>query len=478
MIGTVVAGQQADNRFFPRYASSAAAQIGKNLAMTESFGVYGFGLSYDQMRYVLGFQAIRGITAMNLMVVSYAREGYNMSQEAPGFSEIQACHRDLPVFNQYVERLSYVCSCGNRVCDTALYYPINDIWGGLHAGSVVSEYESLGRRMEARGIDFDIVDDDVILQSAELCNGVISMGNAKYRKIAIPHNAYLAPAIKECLSVFEASGGTVVSDAELFVPDITIRGGSEKVRVMRRLDDGKDLICLFNESTELNAFSVDINGRSGYFVDITSGCLKNINVSADGYVNVILECGECCALYLTEEAMPVTKEIRAEKMITLDGLYTFRRINQFVIGELYPEYYDINETPIPAQLGEWSSMTGRDFSGSGMYETFFAYTGDDAILDLGDVRHTCEVFLNGRSLGVRVMKPYRYEIPAESLLEYNQLQIRVSNTPGNQHQYTKSFDKYKPWQLSVYKGAQDTFDRDTLDSGLYGPVTIWSANKS
>ena len=113
-----------------------------------------------------------------------------------------------------------------------------------------------------------------------------------------------------------------------------------------------------------------------------------------------------------------------------------------------------------------------------MYETEFSYAGGDAILDLGEVRHTCEVFINGKSLGVRVMKPYRYEIPAELLLENNLLQIRVSNTPGNQHQYTRSFDKYQPWQLSVYRGAQDIFDRDSLDSGLYGPVVLRSAKRT
>ena len=71
------------------------------------------------------------------------------------------------------------------------------------------------------------------------------------------------------------------------------------------------------------------------------------------------------------------------------------------------------------------------------------------------------------------MKPYRYEIPAEMLKGENLLEIRVSNTPGNQHQFTKSFDKYRPWQLSIYKIAEDVFDRDTIDSGLYGPVTLY-----
>ncbi|MBQ7596440.1 MAG: hypothetical protein IJU45_07240, partial [Clostridia bacterium] len=42
----------AYNGFFPRYASSAAAQNGTNLAMTEIFGVAGPGLTYELMRYI------------------------------------------------------------------------------------------------------------------------------------------------------------------------------------------------------------------------------------------------------------------------------------------------------------------------------------------------------------------------------------------------------------------------------------------
>lgn len=471
-IGDRPAGKQSENRFFPRYASSAASQTGSSIAMSESFAVYGFGISFEQMRFVLGFQAIRGINAMNIMLISYSREGYNMSQEAPNFSENQACHRDLPIFNRYIERLSYVCSRGKRLCDTALYYPVNDIWGKLHADEVVSAYETLGHDMETRGIDFDIVDDDVILQSPSLKNGVISMGNAKYRKIAIPHSAYLAPKVKECLSEFVSGGGAVVFNADRLIPDIHIHNGNGNIRTMHRIINGKDFLCLFNESSDKNTFTVDVKGTCGYYIDITAGIIKKLDISEDGYADVTLESGESCALYLTEETLPVYTEVKAENPLSVLDDFTFRRTEKFVIGELYPEFYEIEESPIPVKLGEWSDMTGRDFSGSGIYETHFKNTEKNTVLDLGDVRHTCEVFLNGKSLGVRVMKPYRYEISADMMIEENLLQIRVSNTPGNQHQYTKSFDKYKSWQLSGYKGVQDIFDRDTLDSGLLGPVTL------
>ncbi len=472
-LGNGGSSTQAENRFFPRYASSAAAQTGGSEAMTESFGIYGPGLTFGIMRYVLGFQAVRGVTVMNLMAFTSAREGYTMAQSAPSFSEIQGCHRDIPTFNRYLERLSYAFTRGERVCDTALYYPVNDFWGWdwVHAASVAAEYDGLGAAIERRGIDFDIADDDLILQSPDLKKGVLSMGNAKYNKLAIPKSAYISPEVKAALDGFVKGGGKVVYDAAGLTPDVNIRGGDGYIRVMRRTVGGRDYICLYNESEKKETFAVDVGGRGGYLLDITFGAVHKLAV-AGGFAEITLESGESAILYLTDEALDVRELPTLKNRAVLEGPYTFRRLDRFVIGERFPEYEKIDEAPAPMALGEWSGATGRDFTGSGLYETRFNFDGGPAVLDLGDVRYTCEVFLNGKSLGVRVMKPYRYEIPADALKKENLLQIRVSNTPANQHRFTKSFDKYRPWQLSIYKPAQDVFDSDSLDSGLYGPVTL------
>ena len=70
------------------------------------------------------------------------------------------------------------------------------------------------------------------------------------------------------------------------------------------------------------------------------------------------------------------------------------------------------------------------------------------------------------------MRPFVYEIPSELLKDDNKLEIKVTNTPGNQYQFTKSLEKWGDWQMSPYAERQMLFDRDTLDSGLYGPVKI------
>jgi hypothetical protein len=70
------------------------------------------------------------------------------------------------------------------------------------------------------------------------------------------------------------------------------------------------------------------------------------------------------------------------------------------------------------------------------------------------------------------MPPYRYDLPSDVLEDSNVLEIRVSNTPSNQYQFTDSFDKWGKWQLTPYHERQLLFDRDVLESGLYGPVKI------
>ena len=62
------------NEFFPRMASSAARQQGHSKCLSESFAVYGAQVTPELMRYVVNYQAVRGISLYNFMVISYDRK--------------------------------------------------------------------------------------------------------------------------------------------------------------------------------------------------------------------------------------------------------------------------------------------------------------------------------------------------------------------------------------------------------------------
>jgi hypothetical protein len=439
--------------------------------MTESFGVYGNGLTFEQMRFVVGFQAIRGVTLINPLKISYERRGMWLAGELPSFEEGHACYAHLPHFNKYLERLSYVMTRGERVTRTALYYPINNFWAEVDDERAADEFDTLGFELEGLGIDFDIVDDDIIVASETTASGVISMGKARYNEIVIPSSSIITDTVREKLCEFEAGGGRILYSAKDATKTVDLLSGDGEIIVSKRTTEGGTFICLFNQSTEKKEIKIKEDCKKAYLISITDGKIFPCQ-SDNGILTVPLESGESAAIYAAEEAIETSPVTSFDHEVTLEG-FKMRRVKSFVYGDVYAENHEIEEPGVDITLGNWENAVGKEFSGTCAYSTEFSGISSHALLDLGDVRHTCEVFINGISLGVKIMKPYRFDIPKELLKDKNTLEIFVTNTVGNQQIYTKTFDKWASWQLSVYNEKQKVFDRDTLDSGLYGPIKIF-----
>ena len=92
------------------------------------------------MQYTVGYQAVRGINVFNPFNFPLGRKGQLLAQELPVFTENQVYYSCLAQFNSYTERLSYIASVGERVCETALYYPVCDFQGGLNAENIAKEF--------------------------------------------------------------------------------------------------------------------------------------------------------------------------------------------------------------------------------------------------------------------------------------------------------------------------------------------------
>ena len=172
------------------------------------------------------------------------------------------------------------------------------------------------------------------------------------------------------------------------------------------------------------------------------------------------------------EGAPVQTK-KPENTLTLTD-FKIRKLNTFVITENGPFKESVNEDYQKITLGDWRSQMGEFFSGDCMYRTVFhadeAMRSTGAVLDLGAVNYSCEVFLNGKSLGVGIFSPFVFSLP--ELQEENELCIRVSNSICNAQEdahYDELFPGWKPDHLtSIMFG----FQKDSLVSGLFGPVTL------
>lgn len=461
------------NGFFPRYASSAAAQNGTDLAMSEILGVAGTAVTYDIMRYTVGYQAVRGINIFNPFNFPLGRKGALLAQELPIFTESQPYYKYLKQFNGYVERLSYLSSLGDRVCETGLYYPVCDFQGRLNADTVAEAYDTLGRSLEDLVVDFDIVDDDVIQGSVGTDNGYIRMGKASYRQIIIPQGAFVPQETQAVLDRFVKGGGRVSYSLSDLTPVIDIEG--KGLRAMHRKTENGDLFFLFRECGESGDYRVHLPEQNGYLLNMENGKLQHFKAD-DGILNISLAIGETVVVLLTDEVFDAeNKKVFKEKFTISDELM-FRKERELICDENGFEIINHFEKVVSVNVGDWSELVGNAYSGSGVYETTFTIpaerVGKEGEIDLGDVHYAAEVFLNGYSLGAVLMPPYRLSIPAGVLDENNTLKIVVTNTSANWYEHTDYFEKWDIRELSPYFEPELKYGKDFVSGGLYGPVTL------
>ncbi|ULL19875.1 hypothetical protein DVH26_19085 [Paenibacillus sp. H1-7] len=138
-----------------------------------------------------------------------------------------------------------------------------------------------------------------------------------------------------------------------------------------------------------------------------------------------------------------------------------------------PVRFDV--VPYEGKLGDWrTALQLPHHSGAVEYETTLHLSeAGEATLELGHVRGTAEVWFDGKPIGIRVWRPYRFMLGSISAGTHR-LRIRVTNTLGTH------YEKGRPTSLVGANPAVTYWDREHRPEwqaafptgGLYGPVRV------
>jgi len=126
----------------------------------------------------------------------------------------------------------------------------------------------------------------------------------------------------------------------------------------------------------------------------------------------------------------------------------------------------------------------RYYSGTAVYSRMVRLTREQVDkdlaveLDLGKVRETAEVYVNGMPAGTLVFGPYKCDITDLVTEGVNRVEVRVTNTWNNRlvgDDLHPGRIRYTEYPVKSYSpdGERASFrESDLLESGLLGPVTI------
>jgi hypothetical protein len=166
----------------------------------------------------------------------------------------------------------------------------------------------------------------------------------------------------------------------------------------------------------------------------------------------------CVALYLTRREGRVLA-INPQRVPILQKFCNFcydwkekRVIQTLNISTGWKLYEKETEAILAENLIDWTTLERYNtFSGTLVYERMLDVTpqmleSGTWTLDLGEVHDFAEVFCNGKSCGVRLWGPFRFELSLKPGL--NRLRIEVTNSMANR------------------------MESKSLPSGMLGPVAL------
>ena len=233
-----------------RQAASATRLYGREICSAEAF------TWLQRPRYIVTMEQIKASadTFFQDGINHIVHHGYSYSPPSVGvpgwvfYASILANHNNTwwkyyRPLSDYMGRISYALRQGHFVADLCVYLPYNDTWGHwrkgafptLHLSSEVEKWMGLEVPMAIRrgGYDFDLINDDILINAAEVVDGTMVVRNQRYSVLVLPNLFSIpSPAIVR-IREFAAAGGIVIATRRLPDRSPSLRdfeGESRKIR--------------------------------------------------------------------------------------------------------------------------------------------------------------------------------------------------------------------------------------------------------
>jgi len=498
------------NHHFPLYASSAAHQIGSPYAFTESFCVYGNGLTLKQMKWITDYQYVRGINLFVGGCYPYATRDHLMCGERPHFGPINPLWDYIQDFHKYVARIGYMLSCGKPQIENAVYFPVRDMWADGVRNETVTEFENLVESLLENQCAFDLIDDDVITE-ARINDGTCQIGQIAYRRIICPPCSWMKEESLVKLAEFVRSGGSLIclkslpeaygseidsnQRIRLFnsakevvqeVPSLIQLEPSKAqsgIRVISRKLDDSSLYFIFNEGDDDFRGLIHFRESKGvYEVDLNTGklCPLSERSRSKNGIAVELDIPASASRTLLFGDFQSEKRLRGNDVavMTLTNGWQARILRKFDVGEHDYEIRTVQDEWKSIKLGAWKDVFSEDFSGDIAYRIQVQvpeeWRGRSMILQLGHIEYVAKVKVNDTIVGNVIWDPWEIELPQQK--ELFELEIVVTNTLANVLTSERVRNDWKNRKGAGWPGPYDAraaeFEKDSRGGGLYGPVAL------
>lgn len=456
-----------------KMAASAAHldPVKKGRAMCEAFGAYGWNEGLKTMKWIADSLMVRGINY--LVPHAFNPKSFPDFDCPPHFYAHghNPQYRYFSKLSDYMNRVTVLLQDGWYPAKVGLLYPAELEWAG-EAMAV----EKPARVLTQHQISFDIITRDY-LREAVVSNGSYRIHETEFSVLVVPYGEAIPAELYRLLKTLAkenvrllfigeapkqvlAEGNALaepLAEAVWDDPEIVsleqLGDALKKYRSLRFEKVIPELVlgeyvknhtryCLFFNENIGKAITTTVEAAEGMLqYDAFRDVCAPLSVR-DGKAVLHLEPYELVIWIEELDGQKEKKLCGAATLTKPDALFELQNgcgWKQKTIEETWSVSftdsfsYPVFESTVPMQkLGEVQELSGwEDVCGTLRFETTLTLSGAAMqVLDLGTVYETAEVFVNGKSAGVRLSKPYRFDLSKLAVCGENSIAIEVTNTLG------------------------------------------------
>ncbi len=236
-----------DNFPFPALASSAlparetktvGAQQWRGLALSESFAVYGYSLTPEQMRWVADYQFVRGINYLAPMALYYDTDGGHWIGTMSHLGEGNPLWDAFSSVADHCATMSAAVRASRPVVDVAVYYPIEAAWvGGEAMENAWASLRQVCDALQSRQMAFDFIDASTLM-AAEISDGCLATPGQLYGTVIVPQTPVMPVGALEALANLHAEGGRAAFCEDIPQMSADLNSAEHFARLRVRLLEG------------------------------------------------------------------------------------------------------------------------------------------------------------------------------------------------------------------------------------------------
>lgn len=447
-----------------KYAPSAAHITGKKYTSSETFTwlTEHFRTSLSQMKPDLDLMFCAGVNRMFFHGTAYSpkddpwpgRKFYASVDMSP----TNSIWRDAPSLMAYITRCQTYLQWGQPDNDFLVYLPVRDLWReDTRRLLMMFDIHSMDKKapqfiktilaIDSLGYDCDYISDKYLAGVTVTPDGQLrTAAGTLYKGLVIPPGTTVDSRLQALIAPLQKQGKVICG---IDVPALAAAARPEAMKrelglkMIRRSNPAGHHYFVANLTPRDVAARVPLAVAVGEAVwynpmdgTFAPACLRG------GEVAVRLRSGESRILIVRDRPGDTARSITEKQEATKPG-NPDRHCATIDLSSAPWRLSFVEEAPRVGKtfrlngLRSWEQLSdsARVTMGTGVYETTFKLTGRQASarweIDLGDVRESARVYINGRYLGCAWAVPFVLDCRNALKRGRNTLRIEVTNLPAN-----------------------------------------------